>query len=727
MVVTHGVWYDSAMIPRPISILSVRLSSLAILLVSLLLPRNTFAQAGLPIYTDHLVNGFQDWSWATHNLANSTPVHSGTASISAATANYSGLWLYHGDFDTSLYTNLTFWLNGGATGGQVLKLTGVLGGNGASSVQLAALPGGNTWRQITVSLANLGVAAKTNCNGFQLQTTTAGSDPTFYLDDAQLVAQPAPIVTHISINANQVLRSVDARWFGINTAIWDTSLDTSLTASLLNEMGTLALRFPGGSASDEYHWATGRSLTNTWSWGTSFANFAHLATNIHAQAIITVNYGTGTPAEAAAWVAHSNITNRYGFKYWEIGNELYGTWETDSNAVPNDPYTYAVRTQAYIQQMKVIDPTIKVGVVAAPGENSYVNNSNHPVTNSRTHQTVNGWTPVMLATLKSLGVTPDFLVHHRYPEYTYTESDPFLLQSSVAWAGDAATLRQELTDYLGPTGTNVELLCTENNSNSGDQGKQSVSLVNALYYADSAAQLMKTELNSMIWWDLRNGTDNKGNLDPVLYGWRMYGDLGLVGGTSTRYPPFYAAKILQYFARPGDKIVTASSDFSLLAAYATRRTNGTVALLGINKDPVTSFTAQINVTGYLASSNALLRVYGEVQDTAAQTGIGSPDIAVSAFGAAGTNFNYTFPPYSLTVLTLAPAAPGLKFVSGGGKNPVVLQLQGQPTVPYVIQTSTNTTQWSPLTTNVLSGTSTNLTLAPGIATSRQFYRAVWMP
>ena len=67
---------------RAISITSVCRAPLVLLLFSLLAPRSTFAQAALPIYTDHLVNGFQDWSWATHNLANASPVHSGTASIS---------------------------------------------------------------------------------------------------------------------------------------------------------------------------------------------------------------------------------------------------------------------------------------------------------------------------------------------------------------------------------------------------------------------------------------------------------------------------------------------------------------------------------------------------------------------------------------------------------------------------------------------------------------------
>ena len=52
-----------------------------------------------------------------------------------------------------------------------------------------------------------------------------------------------------------------------------------------------------------------------------------VATNVGAQAFIVVNYGSGTPEEAAAWVRHANITNNLGYKYWEIGNENFGSWE----------------------------------------------------------------------------------------------------------------------------------------------------------------------------------------------------------------------------------------------------------------------------------------------------------------------------------------------------------------------------------------------------------------
>ena len=58
----------------------------------------------------------------------------------------------------------------------------------------------------------------------------------------------------------------------------------------------------------------------------------------------------------------------------------------------------------------------------------------------------------MLTTLKNLGITPDFVVYHFYPQNPGGESDTLLLQSTGNWANDAADLRQQLSDYLGAAG-----------------------------------------------------------------------------------------------------------------------------------------------------------------------------------------------------------------------------------------------------------------------------------
>jgi len=539
---------------------------------------------------------------------------------------------------------------------------------------------------------------------------------------AHLLAQSV----NLTIDVAQTVRTVDERVFGVNSVIWDGQAASAQTINLLQEAGVRTVRVPGGSLSDVYHWRTNKSYENTWTWMTGFNGFAQLISGLDAQAFATVNYGTGTPEEAAAWVAYANSgevmaavyvpigtdakgydwrsrdywwglrtaaplatddgmnflrisrVTPLGIKYWEIGNECYGTWETDEQAVPHDPYTYAVRARDYITKMKAINPGIKVGVVVTTGETSYANNMMHSATNPRTGQMRNGWTPVMLATLKSLGVTPDFAIYHRYEQGPGQESDAGLLQSAKTWATDAADLRQQLNDYLGAAGAGVELVVTENNSVYTDPGKQSTSLVNGLFLADSVGNLLQTEFNAFMWWGVRNGppTNNGviiGNMSSSLYGWRNYGDYGMLsspasGGSSSyyeAYPTYYMLKLLSYFARGGDTVVKATSNNSLLSIYAVKRSNGTLCLLVINKDPSRTQDANITLANYTPPASASVYSYGIPQDNAAKPGgSGSTDIATTFMSVAGgtfSAFSASFAPYSATVISLdgktAPATP----------------------------------------------------------------------
>ena len=121
----------------------------------------------------------------------------------------------------------------------------------------------------------------------------------------------------------------------------------------------------------------------------------------------------------------------------------------------------------------------------------------------------------------------------------------------------------------------VELAVTEHNSVFSNPGKQTTSLVNGLFYADAIGNLLKTEFNAMLWWDLRNGQEAGNNNSSSLYGWRRYGDYGIVNaadpaGPADRYPTFYVNKLLKYFARGGEKVVQASSDYRSLGVYAVK-------------------------------------------------------------------------------------------------------------------------------------------------------------
>ena len=618
------------------------------------------AQNNASIYADTLGSGWQNWSWGTTlDFANPSPVHSGSSSI-AVTYNYGyvGLYLsFPARLDTRLYSTLTFYINGGNTSNHNIAVVAVRNQNFGSSAFLTGSYiengsiGANQWRKVTIPLSAIAASGVTDFSGICIQEQSGSPQSTFYVDDIQLISIAPPSLVNVNVRSAYPSRTVDSRTFGMNTAVWDGQVDSTTTVNLLNEMGAHTLRFPGGSISDGYHWQTGTNHGNPYVWPTNFDNFANTALKMKANVFITVNYGSGTPEEAAAWVQYSNVTKKYGFKYWEIGNELYGSWEYDLNARKNDPYTYAVRAKDYIQQMKAVDPTIKIGVVCDNGEDSWANYTDHPVTNPRTGAVHNGWTPVMLATLKSLGVTPDFLVLHTYAQGPGSETDAGLLQAGSYWPGQAGDLRQQLTDYLGAAGAGVELVCTENNSCSYNPGKQMTSLVNALYYCDSLGSVLQTEFNSVVWWNLRNGQDGSQNNSPFLYGWRNYGDYGIVSPTNEKYPTFYGMKLMTNFAHTGDYVIPATSDYSQLSVYATRQYEDTLKILVINKSPTYSLTARFNLGDATPRKGLSFLSYGIPQDEAQRTGTGNPDLTTST-QAVSANFQHTFAPYSATVITV---------------------------------------------------------------------------
>lgn len=208
------------------------------------------AQTNQAVYSDALQNGWANWSWATVNVANSSPVRSGSSSISVSSTNWQALYLHHAAQSGAAFTNLTFWINGGSTGGQVVQVQAARNGVTQPPVVLAALPV-NTWRQETISLAALGVATAADFDGFWLQVQNSGLAPTFYVDDITLSGTtnttPLPVVTNISvtltINATQNQRPISPLIYGVAFA----------DASELNELNAPLNRW-GGNSTTRYNW-----------------------------------------------------------------------------------------------------------------------------------------------------------------------------------------------------------------------------------------------------------------------------------------------------------------------------------------------------------------------------------------------------------------------------------------------------------------------------------------
>src|SRR5687768_4916603 len=94
-------------------------------LLSLALCAGVSAQS-LTLYDEQLRNGFLDYNYAPHDLANTSPspVRTGTFSIRFDASSYNGIQFVAPGVHRRItdYQSLRFWVHGGTTGGQQLAL-----------------------------------------------------------------------------------------------------------------------------------------------------------------------------------------------------------------------------------------------------------------------------------------------------------------------------------------------------------------------------------------------------------------------------------------------------------------------------------------------------------------------------------------------------------------------------------------------------------------------------
>jgi alpha-N-arabinofuranosidase len=607
-----------------------------------------------------LENAWQDWSWCSDSLTSTSYAYTGTQSVEVSyTAGYQGFSLESPtSFQAGYFSALSFYINGGPTPNRSISVQMTVNGASTNSVNLNAyIVGGNVpangWAQVSIPLSAFGLKPTDQISRFWLQESSGSAQPPFWLAQIGWTPVPAPATTGILINRTVLGQTVGPLMFGVNTAVWDSGLDTPACESLVSQSGFKAFRFPGGSLSDSYSWTT-NSIPGVSSWATNFDQFAAAAAPNAGQNLITVNYGTSTAADAAAWVKYSNVTKKYGMKYWEVGNEVYGSWETDSHAAPHDPITYANQFAQYYTAMKAQDPTISVGAVAAPGEDSYVNYPSEIVKNPVTGAIHSGWTAVMLSTLAKLKVQPDFVIYHRYPEYA-NDCDFTLLAGNTSFTSDVANLNMQVADYGGASATKTQIFCTETNCDAGPEGKQMCSLVDGLFLADSFGTMLQTKCKSMLWWDLINGIDTAGDNGSWLYGWREYGDEGIFSPDFTKiYPTFYVEQLLNDFAKPGDQAIQAVPLYNMMSAYATLRSDGSIRVMVINKNPTATLSTTVDLLAYTPASSAQMYRFGIAEDNEAKNGQ-PQSVTVSTIPHVESKTVVAFPPYSVSVLVFTPA------------------------------------------------------------------------
>jgi len=139
---------------------------------------------GMAIYQDSLVNGWNNWSWASVSTGNATTVHTGTSSIAVNADAFEALYLQHPALPTGAYQSLRFWIHGGATGGQTLNVVALRNDVAQPAVRIGPLA--PEWAEIVLPLAQLGIENVADLSGLWLQENAGVTQPVYFVDDVSL-------------------------------------------------------------------------------------------------------------------------------------------------------------------------------------------------------------------------------------------------------------------------------------------------------------------------------------------------------------------------------------------------------------------------------------------------------------------------------------------------------------------------------------------------------------
>ncbi|HTG32323.1 MAG TPA: glycoside hydrolase family 44 protein [Thermoanaerobaculia bacterium] len=203
------------------------------------------------VYDNALRNGWQDWSWAAHNLAQTLVFQSAPKAISwepdAVGGDWQGIYFHSdtGAADPAVadFTAVRFWING-AGGGQAVRLAIYQNNVEVGSRDLTPLPAG--WTQMTVTWAELGVAAPA-FDGIIFQTNANADQAAAYVDDLELVQAtggppPGGPVT-VAVDSSLDRRAINPLIYGVNWA------DAGQLAT-----GLYTANRRGGNGTTRYNW-----------------------------------------------------------------------------------------------------------------------------------------------------------------------------------------------------------------------------------------------------------------------------------------------------------------------------------------------------------------------------------------------------------------------------------------------------------------------------------------
>jgi hypothetical protein len=399
---------------------------------------------------------------------------------------------------------------------------------------------------------------------------------------------------------------------GLNVGPWDYAYASdgggvNVIQPLLKAASIRQLRYGGGSYADFYDWQTNTDILKCLPDNTAasfnsgcasadpldFNQFSRQAREIGADSFVTVNYGSGTPAEAAAWVAAAGHTPGQSVALWEVGNETYGCWEVNNElsgpptnyrgykptTSVNEPtcpqvregnaagtrtlaVSYAVNAQRFMQAMKASDPAAKIGVPWAFGGS---------VPDSSV------WNDTVLG---MDGKYASFVDAHYYPfgfsgsTGGYNPTDQQVLRALWQIPALYTGIRNELNTY--DPGAWIVIGET---SVSNHETTTSCTAGGALFAAGDVLSWLAAGAQSVDWWDMNSyGNTTARCVKP---------DVGFFTSSSppTAQTPYYGYLLASQLAQPHAVLgKMATSDPSNVLAFQASLANGkhVVAFININ-------------------------------------------------------------------------------------------------------------------------------------------------
>jgi hypothetical protein len=457
----------------------------------------------------------------------------------------------------------------------------------------------------------------------------------------------------LTVNPAALGATVTNQILGMNMANWFDATQTGV-APALKKAGIKALRWPGGSAADTFHWASNSECNG--GYVDTNATFDNFFTDIvkpdNLNVAVTANYGSnaacnagGDPTEAAAWVASAKASGQ-AVSHWTIGNEVYGSWEYDLHSPAHDAATYAAAvagSNGYYALMKAANKAAQVGVVVEPGWSP-------------------AWDPTVLAQAPY-----DFVEYHYYAQTPGQESDTYLVgQAAQAFAAQIVALQAELKT-AGHASTPIYV--GELGSVYSNPGKQTSSITQALYAGQVLGEMMNAGVARATWWLGYGGCADasSGNFSSALYGWQNFGgymvlsdgtpEYGCSGATATALGTLLpTARTFQLFstvAKTGQHALSVSlgGTSTNLRAYALTQSTG-VALVLFNVSETVSLPVSVALTGVSSSSAVTVETYDKAIYDKSQNNVWAGSVKTS-MGARTLPFTVTLAPWSMNVVIVA--------------------------------------------------------------------------